>query len=155
MLINEASKLALHLMGKYGLREPKWTFRFNRRWRSMGMCFEPTFYKNGRLRTAGRIELSVHYVILNPKYEIQDTILHEIAHALVGVRSGHNEAWRSMASKLGARPGRINHSIWVNDPKGLYEASCAKCLRRHRLYRKPKAGKYTCVCGEKIIYRKT
>jgi hypothetical protein len=61
-----------------------WRFRFNKRLTSLGLC------GHGR-RT---IELSVHLVRRNPPEEVRETLLHEIAHALVGragILDGHAE----------------------------------------------------------------
>jgi hypothetical protein len=42
----------------------------------------------------------------NGAEEIVDTILHEIAHALVGPRHGHDTVWKAKCTDIGARPER-------------------------------------------------
>jgi predicted SprT family Zn-dependent metalloprotease len=61
------------LMGPHG-----WGFAFNKQRRGMGLCRYAT-------RT---IELSIYLVDRNGLEEVRDTILHEIAHALVGPGHG-------------------------------------------------------------------
>ncbi len=56
--------LAAELLQVHGLHD--WKFAFNRRKRSMGMCFY----------AARTIELSVYFVERNSPEEIRDTILH-------------------------------------------------------------------------------
>lgn len=51
------------------------------------------------------IEISKKLLTDHPESELLDTVLHEIAHALVGKRvKAHGIAWQKMAYKLGARP---------------------------------------------------
>ena len=66
------------------VEEPAWSFEFNRRKRSLGLCFHH--------RKA--VELSLHLVEHNGPEEVLDTLLHEIAHALVGPRHGHDAVWK-------------------------------------------------------------
>ena len=54
--------------------------------------------KNGK-----KIILNVEYVIHTSKEEIKNTILHQIAHLLVGVDNGHNEIWQEKAKELGVK----------------------------------------------------
>ena len=75
MNLDQAEQLALSLMREHGLL-PRWSFAFDRAERRFGSC-------NERKR---RITLSAAIVRLNSESEVRDTILHEIAHALVGVR---------------------------------------------------------------------
>lgn len=50
------------------------------------------------------IILSGYHCDINPDSAVLDTILHEVAHALVGPGNGHNYVWQRMAEKLGAIP---------------------------------------------------
>jgi len=118
---------------------PGWTFRFNRCKQAMGLC---VYHR----RT---IELSIHFVERdNPAEEIRDTILHEIAHALVGPGHGHDKVWKRKCIEIGARPQRCGHA---DMPKGRWSARCGGCGRsfhRHR-QRKPKRsrGWFCRACG--------
>ena len=82
---------ARELMQLHGLQG--WNFKFDHARRRAGQC---DF-------TNQTISLSRHYARLANDEHIRDTILHEIAHALVGPSHGHNNIWRSMAMKLGVQ----------------------------------------------------
>lgn len=73
-----------------------WRFKFINNRRLFGRCVEKG---NG-----GVIQISTHHCIHSDEEYIKDTILHEIAHALVGTHNGHNEVWKEMAVKVGAKP---------------------------------------------------
>ncbi|MGN6753177.1 MAG: SprT-like domain-containing protein [Intrasporangium sp.] len=53
-----------------------------------------------------RITLSSHLTALHEQDEVRDSILHEIAHALVGPRHGHDEVWRATAIAIGSTGSR-------------------------------------------------
>ena len=74
MDLDSAEQIAEHLMTRHGLMGRGWSFAFNRRKRSLGLCHY----------TARRIELSSHFVEMNDETQVRDTVLHEIAHALAG-----------------------------------------------------------------------
>lgn len=95
MNIRDAKTLANKLMRQHGLKQQGWVLEFDKAVSRSGMC-------NYRKRV---ISLSEPITLLNPKSEVQDTILHEIAHALMP-GSGHNMYWRSMAIQIGASGSR-------------------------------------------------
>lgn len=136
-IFTRVRKLALELMGFHGLTD--WTFGFNRRKRSMGLCL----YK---LRA---IELSVYFVRRNNHEEIRDTILHEIAHALVGPEHGHNSVWKQKCVEIGAKPNRCANA---DMPEGRWQSHCCGCDSRHYRHRKPKraTGWYCRKCGPEL-----
>ena len=74
-----AQQCANDLMAEHGLTAGGWSFAFNRRKRSLGICNY----------TGKRIELSSAFVARNDEAAVRDTILHEIAHALAGQKAGH------------------------------------------------------------------
>src|SRR4051812_28800907 len=86
--IRQARSLAQRLLSNHGLRD--WSFRFNRSKCNMGLC-----------RFDDRsIELSLYFVERNPEPVVRDTLLHEIAHALVGPGHGHDTAWKQMCLRV-------------------------------------------------------
>src|SRR6476646_520436 len=121
--IREIRNLAYGLLSQHGLSD--WTFAFNRRKRSMGLCVY------GR-RT---IELSVHFVLRNSHDEILDCLLHEIAHALVGPKHGHDQVWKKKCLEIGARPVRCGEAEM---PEGRWKARCGECGTSFHRHRKPK-----------------
>ncbi len=133
-----ARDLAVQLMTEQGL--DGWIFRFNRRKRQMGVCFYPN---RGR---PGRIEMSTYFVASNSDEEIRDTILHEIAHALVGPHHGHDAVWKAKCIELGAAPKRCGHAYM---PVGRWRALCPSCQRSFDRHRRPRRmkGVYCRACG--------
>jgi predicted SprT family Zn-dependent metalloprotease len=140
-LLTTAKTLATQLMSEHGLTE--WQFRFNSNKRRAGVCRYPSRGK------PGRIELSKHYVLRNPADEVRDTILHEIAHALVGHGHGHDEVWKAKCVEVGARPERC-YGEEVEMPKGRWRATCGGCGREHDRHRRPKrlTGWFCGRCGK-------
>ena len=115
MELSDAESLALELMRQHGLL-PRWKFKFDRAIRRFGCCNE-----GKRL-----ISLSARLTELNAEYEVRDTILHEIAHALVGVRAGHGRKWRKMASIIGCN-ARSCYGDEVRQPGGKFVGQCPTC----------------------------
>jgi predicted SprT family Zn-dependent metalloprotease len=140
-LLTKARELATQLMAQHGLTE--WQFVFNANKRRAGVCRYPV---RGR---PGRIALSKHYVLRNPADEVRDTILHEIAHALVGSGHGHDEVWKARCVAVGARPERC-YGEAVEMPKGKWRATCGGCGKEHDRHRRPKrlTGWHCRACGK-------
>src|SRR5690242_10849473 len=115
-------QLALERMAQHGLHD--WRFAFNRRKRSMGLC-----------RYAEKtIELSIYLVDRNGPDEILDTILHEIAHALVGPKHGHDAVWKAKCREIGARPERCGDA---DMPPGRWRTRCDHCGQIYSRHRRP------------------
>src|SRR4051794_29693942 len=127
--------LAQKLLAAHGLH--RWSFAFNRRKAAMGMCY---YHR----RT---IELSSHFVERNSDAEILDTLLHEIAHALVGPGHGHDAVWKSKCVAIGARPARCGHAAM---PEGRWQAQCGACGYCFHRHRRPQRlrGWFCRQCGE-------
>ena len=68
-----------------------WKFAWHNKKRVLGTCSHNT----------KTILLSKTFANGLGEKEILDTILHEIAHALVGSGNGHNAVWKAQARKLG------------------------------------------------------
>lgn len=51
-----------------------------------------------------KIGLNVVHCIEHHIDDVKDTILHEIAHAIVGIKNNHNKIWQEKAKELGASP---------------------------------------------------
>lgn len=121
----EVRSWALSVMTSFGLGE--WQFGFNNRVKSLGLCR----YK------VQRIELSIHLVRAGPEPELKDTLLHEIAHALVGVGHGHDAIWKAKAAEIGATPERCSDAE-IEMPVGRWAATCGGCHAVYRRHRRPK-----------------
>ena len=48
-----------------------------------------------------QVELSVSFVLRATWSDIRDTLLHEIAHAIVGPGHGHDAVWQTAARRIG------------------------------------------------------
>lgn len=96
MTLRDAQDLAVQLMRENGLQG--WGFGFNKRFNSAGVC------RFDRRTGSGRIELSEAWTRNHPRAKVEDTIKHEIAHALAGHEAGHGPRWQSQARSLGAEP---------------------------------------------------
>ncbi len=96
------------LLREHGLTG--WTVRLDRAKTRAGVC-----------RFARReIGLSAPLTRLHSPEEVRDTILHEIAHALVGPEHGHDPVWRARALAIGSSGDRCVssdspalHGDWV------------------------------------------
>jgi len=115
-----AIDLATELMDAHGL--VGWRIKLDHARRRAGQCD----YTNKT------ISLSRLYVRHADIGHIRDTILHEIAHALVGPRHGHDAVWRQKAREIGCSATRC-HSLsfararWVMTcPNGCFS------IERHR-----------------------
>jgi len=90
--------LAEELFLKHGLIN--YSFGFDRAIRRAGLC-------NYSQR---RITLSKHLVATDDWDQIEQVLLHEIAHALVGQAAGHGKLWKQKAAELGYRHEKIDGS---------------------------------------------
>lgn len=89
MEIDRARQLAQQLLREHGLSD--WRVVFDRAKTRAGVC-------RFRERTIG---LSWPLTQLHSPAEVRDTILHEVAHALVGPAHKHDAVWRATAARLG------------------------------------------------------
>jgi len=135
---NKAKKIALELMKKHGLITEffPWRFEFDNAKRRFGSCDE----------TRKKITLSLTLTELNKEEEVVDTILHEIAHALVGNRHGHNWIWKQKALEIGCDGKRCYSTAEVVIPKGNYVAICKNGHSRSKM-RMPKRQLSCGKCG--------
>jgi predicted SprT family Zn-dependent metalloprotease len=133
MELIEARTLAESLLVQHNLKDWKFVFTQAKFW--FGQCD----YKNKT------IELSQLLTELNPEEHVRDTILHEIAHALVPANVHHGKVWKDMAEKIGARPKRC-YSQEVIRPKALYTTHCKNCGKETQSNRKPRRGRKI-ACG--------
>jgi predicted SprT family Zn-dependent metalloprotease len=133
--------LANQLLNEHGLAEQGWVFDFSKDKRTVGWCR----YKEKQIMYS-------QYFLDNDPAEIRDTILHEIAHALVGPNHGHDATWKKQATAIGARPQRCAPATtkladYANKPNYIIECSaCLKRWKRFRLRRKTYIGAVSSCC---------
>lgn len=138
-------RVAHRELDRHGLTALGWTFRWDHARRRAGLC-----------RWDRReISLSRHlFAIAANRDDALDTILHEIAHALVGRDAGHGAEWKRVASSIGATPVRC-HTLDV--PAATVAGSC-DCSTPHLRVRMPARRAmraYVCRrCGVRIEWRR-
>ncbi|QBF47707.1 SprT-like domain-containing protein [Janibacter limosus] len=121
MDIGEARRMGRALMDEHGLED--WRLVVDRAKKRAGVC-----------RAAERtIGLSGPLTALHSPEQVRDTVLHEIAHALVGPRHGHGPRWQAMASSIGAAPERCLPQDAPSVP-GAWVGTCpaGHTIDRHR-----------------------
>lgn len=102
-------------MLEHGLKS--WRFRFDRARQRFGLCH----YGNKT------ISLSRVLTELNDAAQVEDTLLHEIAHALTP-GAAHGPGWREACRRLGAEPRRC-FGAEVKRPVSSYLLACPHCQR--------------------------
>ena len=124
MTDHELLTRARSLLDLHGLH--KWTVKLDRASRRAGACQEHT-------KT-----ITLSRAILGPATasQVDEVILHEIAHALVGSKHGHDAVWRAKAKSLGIpakstlKDAKLPEAPWVG--------TCRKCGTTRHLYRTPR-----------------
>jgi len=119
--ILDARRLATGLMRRHGLTG--WRLVFDNAKTRAGIC-----------RAVPReIGLSRVLTQLHSEADVTDTILHEIAHALVGPAHGHDAVWRAKALAIGCSAKRCVSSS-APRPAGPWVGTCPVGHRttRHR-----------------------
>ena len=137
MNLERAYRLARAKMDERGLQ--KWDVMFDRSKTRFGCCWH---YKK-------LITLSEDLVVLNSEEEVLNTILHEMAHALVSHRHGHDKVWRQKAIELGCN-GKRCYDGSVIQPPTQYQATCDGCGYIYHRHRMGADRKYFCtLCNRK------
>jgi len=134
--IESIQSLARLLLNQHGLKW--WRFRFDHSTRCAGSCN----YSDRR------ITLSFELARIAPDAEILDTLLHEIAHALVGKKHNHDAVWKAKAIEIGCS-GERTHQLEFSPPRWYvacenrcWEQTADRC-NRHLICR---------ACGGQLIY---
>lgn len=106
--LRDISDIAYELLAEHGLND--WQFCFDHAKSRAGLC------------NYGRkiISISKYYAEEVKISEVKNTILHEIAHALVGHSHGHDAAWKVKALEIGCDAKRC-HSIKFSLPNWIIE----------------------------------
>jgi predicted SprT family Zn-dependent metalloprotease len=128
--------LADQLLGQHG--PAGWRFAFDHAKLRAGACHF------GR-RT---ISVALGYAQEADDGEIRDTLLHEIAHALVGRQHHHDAVWQAKARELGCSAKRC-HTLTFAEPSLI--ARCARgcfAVGKHRRRRHMRCRR----CGAAVLY---
>ncbi len=134
MKTTTAEKLARELMDSHGLQD--WTFKLDE-------CPSEVWFM--QRRDEDDTPVSRHHVAHHTTEQVRETILHEIAHALVPDHVAHGEEWKAMAKAVGAVPKACagdDHSII----EGPWLVSCSSAVRSGVSARKTYIYRFKC-CG--------
>ena len=99
-----------------------------------------------------RIYLSVSFCLRASRAEIIDTILHEIAHAIVGKAHNHDAVWTAKAREIGCT-GERTHAVRHTTARWAGECGCGQRWLRQRLCRKVANGARCPRCKGEIHWR--
>ena len=134
--IEAVHQSAIDLMLKHGLK--KWRFQFDSSTRRAGCCN----YSNKM------ISLSFNLAQNGSDEDIRDTILHEIAHALVGKKHNHDTVWKEKAIEIGCS-GKRTHTLEFVQPR--WSVTCINRCWTHTAQQRN--ARLVCrKCGGKLIY---
>ena len=106
--IDAIAQQARELLARHQLS--LWSFQFDNGRKRAGCCQYGTQV----------ISLSYEFAKHAPEEEILDTILHEIAHALVGKAHHHDAVWRATAIAIGCS-GRRCHELQFTPPRYIVQ----------------------------------
>jgi len=116
------------------LKELGWSFEYNSRKRAAGLC-------NYRNKT---IYLSKYLVTqnLSKGLEFENTLRHELAHALDGAMGGrnhHNNVWKAIARQVLCTAERCYKSEDISDTQSKYTLVCENgCGKKSASHKKKK-----------------
>ena len=122
MKTERAKRITKKLIKFYNL---DYSFKFNNCKKIIGKCNY----------TKKEIYLSKKLVLLNKEKFIMNTILHEIAHAIVGRGNHHNNIWKNKFIQIGGNGKRC----YLDDvilPKSDKYLECSNCKKIVYIYRK-------------------
>ena len=122
MDLRAAHGLGRELMDRHGLQG--WTLQFDRAKTRAGVCRHREHV----------ISLSGYLTHLHAELKVRDTILHEIAHALVGAQHGHDAVWERKALEIGSTGARCS-SPDAPQIAGSWVGTCPQghSATRHRM----------------------
>ncbi len=142
---SEVYSEAAILLRRYGLAQKGWSFELSNQKRRVGEC--------NHVRMT--IRFSIHYLEKTSPREITDTLLHEIAHALVGPNHGHDNVWKRKAIELGATPRACtNEAVTTAKPNFVIECdSCGNRWYRYRLRRSLHSARSSCCHADLKFYK--
>jgi predicted SprT family Zn-dependent metalloprotease len=103
--------------------------------------------RNGSCSHAKRtISMSRQLTVRRTDAEVRNTMLHELAHALVGPGHGHDAVWRAKAISIGCNGARCTDTAPENRVPGKWVAVCPGCSVRSERHRRPSKPSACATC---------
>lgn len=140
-------------MAEFGLTAQGWRFEWDDAERRFGCChhgygFTRIGHAPVRLKDP-YISMSRSMTLLNEQPKVEDTIRHEIAHALCKPQKGvhHGEDWKRMCRVTGAKPERCYSAADTVVVKQDWSATCGGCGTIYYKKKMPRAY-HTFSCPE-------
>jgi predicted SprT family Zn-dependent metalloprotease len=131
MNADQVTELARELMDAHGLEH--WTIAMDRATKRAGVC-----YPQRELLSFSKVIMGAY-----SEAEVRNTILHEIAHAIVGIRHNHDFVWRQMFIAIGGNgAARTQATEAVQKAVGeqsKYRATCSGCGETYFAQRRKKS----------------
>ncbi len=128
----DAQQLCDKKLKEYGLYQKGWRTTFSKTEKYIGRCWHDV----------KRIELSLIHLNTRSEASLLDTIIHEVAHAIVGDKDlGHGPIWKEQCRIMGLlNPGLCETPINPDSGRALTESEMKPKRQFHRL-------NVTCHCG--------
>lgn len=118
-----------------------WEFGFDNAKRRAGLCDY----------SRRRITVSRYLAAASSDDDVRQTLLHEVAHALVGHAAAHGPAWRAAARRIGYTGERLHHGPIAVD-RAAWVGRCSAGHVHYR-FRRP-AGQLACgICSPRFDRR--
>ncbi len=134
--IEAIASLAADLLKEFNLSD--WVFRFDHSTRRAGLCN----YHDKKISIASDLARNASNA------DVRDTLLHEIAHALVGKNHNHDPIWQAKAKEIGCS-GERTHQLSFSPPR--YHVTCENGCFTHTAERRSQ--RLVCrTCHGKLIY---
>lgn len=103
MDLETAKTLAISRMGEHSLIEEGWTFRFDNAVKRIALCRYELCV----------ITMSQYFTLHANEDQVEQAMLHEIAHAILPAEVGHDRPWQIMAKAIGYRGHRTMCNPYV------------------------------------------
>ena len=117
-----------------------WKITFDHAKRRAGAC----------IYSKKKLSFSVHFLRNSSSFDINDTLLHEVSHALVGPYQGHNKIWKQKAMSIGCT-GKVYHSLNFSNP--VWIKYCSNFCWEQTCYRR-KQNLICKMCGSEVLYKR-
>lgn len=150
---SEVTLLARKLMSQHGVGHIP--FKLTGGKRQLGVCrFHPRDHR-GVAGPAKEIGLSSYWIQVLEPSEVEDIILHEIAHAKAGHAAGHSMTWRLVARSIGANGDRCHTPTDAQRARMnalVPHAWVGTCPRGHtrEMHRAPTSVRTCALCSPKF-----